>query len=68
MDTQEQARLWLKQYQNMDRSNDAIADPSAMAQNATDVIQAQLGRMPFDSDPAGFSKLLHQLAPEHLKK
>ena len=57
---------WLKAYQGID-APDGIADPSRSVGGLSAVIQDNLSRLEFDSEPSGFARLLHQLAPKELR-
>jgi hypothetical protein len=57
---------WLKTYQTIDAPDD-IADPSRSAGGLGAVVQENLCRLEFDSEPSGFVRLLHQLAPKELR-
>jgi len=57
---------WLKAYQGID-APDGIADPSRSPGGLGGVVQENLCRLEFDSEPSGFVRMLHQLAPKELR-
>ncbi len=56
---------WLRAYQGID-APDEIADPSRTGRGPGHLVQDNLDRLVFDTEPSSFTKMLHQLAPEGL--
>ncbi len=60
---------WLHRYQGMPETitGDGPTDPSRTTGGIGDLLQARLGDLDFDSEPAQFLRLLHDLAPVELR-
>ena len=58
-------RGWLKQFQNIDPAA-PIGDPSRSA-GLSDLVQGELSKLAFESEPAAYVRLLESLAPDVLK-
>ncbi len=60
---------WLHRYQGMPESagRDGPLDPSRTIGGISELLQARLADLDFDSEPAQFLRLLHELAPTELR-
>ncbi|MBT6094222.1 MAG: hypothetical protein HOH04_05025 [Rhodospirillaceae bacterium] len=56
---------WLNTYQGIDASEE-LADPSRASAGLGHLVQDNLDKLVFDTEPSSFSKMLHHLAPEGL--
>ena len=59
-------RGWLKQFQNIDPAV-PIDDPSRSV-GLSDLVQGELSKLDFESEPATYVRLLENLAPDTLKR
>lgn len=57
---------WLKHFQNIDPAV-PIGDPSRSA-GLSDLVQGELSKLAFESEPATYVQLLEDLAPDALKR
>jgi len=58
---------WLARFQGLDMTLEQIAEPAKTAAAFAQTIGEQAEGLNFDTDPAAFNKLLHDLAPEEVK-
>jgi len=65
MSGQDALQTWMREFQGL-QAKTPIADPSRSA-GMSDLVQNHLADMPFDSEHAGYVRLLHALAPKDLK-
>ena len=63
MAEQEALKTWMLRFQGV--APNAVSDPSRSS-GMSDLVQSHLHAMPFDSEHAGYVKLLHALAPKEL--
>jgi len=64
MSEQEALETWMRRFQGV-APKDAVSDPSRSS-GMSDLVQNHLADIPFDSEHAGYVKLLHALAPKEL--
>ncbi len=69
MDNSRNAALtrWLADYQGLDMSEEQVANPGKSAAVFAETIRQTAAGLAFDTDPASFNRLLHDLAPDELK-
>jgi len=58
---------WLARFQRLKMTEEQIDNPAKSAAAFAHVIGETANGMAFDTDPAAFNRLLHDLAPEDLK-
>jgi len=58
---------WLSRFQRLEMTEDQVANPAQSATAFAHIIGDTAKGMAFDTDPAAFDKMLHDLAPEDLK-
>lgn len=66
MDESNSLAAWLKTYQAYDNPG-PIADPSRATAGLSPIVQDNLDKLTFETEPAAFEGLLHDLAPKELK-
>ncbi len=59
---------WLRRYQNVELPQTEIADPAAAAARLGDLAQSLISDLRTEAEPSAFARLLHDLAPENLRK
>jgi len=58
---------WLSRFQRLEMTAEQIADPAKSVTVFAQAIGEAASGMAFDTDPAAFGQLLHDLAPADLK-
>ncbi len=60
---------WLQRYQGMPKTagQGTPIDPSHTVGGVSDMLQSRLAELSFDSEPARYLRLLHDLAPAELR-
>jgi len=58
---------WLARFQGLDMTEAQVSEPAKTAAAFANTIGKTAEGMAFDTDPAAFNKLLHDLAPKELK-
>jgi len=58
---------WLADYQGLDMTDERVAAPARSAAVFAETIRRTAAGLAFDTEPANFYKLLHDLAPNELK-
>ncbi len=58
---------WLSRFQRLDMTNEQVSGPGKTAAAFAEMIGDTAAGMPFDTDPAAFTKLLEDLALDNAK-
>ncbi len=60
---------WLQRYQGIPKAagQNVPIDPSRTAGGVSSLLQSQLADLDFDSEPAQYLRMLHELAPAELR-
>ena len=59
---------WLKQFQDVERSEEELIHTISTTRNFCDAVDRTAQNTAFEREPSQFFALLHELAPESLKK
>jgi len=58
---------WLARFQHLEMTEQQVADPAATITTFSAIIDDLAKDLDFDTDPASFTRLLFDLAPDDLK-
>jgi len=58
---------WLSRFQRLEMTEEQVDSPARTVTASAHVIGDLADGMAFDTDPATFSRLLHDLAPDEVK-
>lgn len=62
------ASSWLKRFNNLERTEEQLLHTANTAQSFCDAVSRTATDTTFEREPSQFFALLHDLAPESLKK